>query len=103
MHPGSLRPRHLAGPLFAAALLLGVAVTPWSPWLLVSTSIAYVLALSLATVVTSRPLSPFRVKVRLPLAFFVMHIGWGLGFWQGLAGQIRNGISRRRLIRRAAS
>jgi len=39
-----------------------------------------------ATVMPSLPTKEARRSV--PLAFMAMHLGWGLGFWEGLLGAV---------------
>ena len=84
MHPASLRPRHLAAPLLVAALSFGAAVSLWSLWPLALTSIAYLLALGAATLLTARHLHDVEARLWIPAAFGAMHLGWGIGFWHGL-------------------
>ncbi len=84
IHPGSIRPRHLAAPLLVAALASGAAVSPWSPWPVALVSTPYLVGLGLATLLTARPLPELEARLRLPGAFVAMHLGWGIGFWQEL-------------------
>jgi cellulose synthase/poly-beta-1,6-N-acetylglucosamine synthase-like glycosyltransferase len=88
IHPASIRPRHLAAPLLVAVLASGVAVSPWSLWPLALFSTTYLAALGLATLLTARLLPGLGDRLRLPVAFAAMHLGWGIGFWHGLGGVI---------------
>ncbi len=94
MHPGSVRPRHLAAPLLVAALASGVAVSPWSPWPVAIVGTPYLVGLGLATLLTARHLPDLNARLRLPGAFMAMHLGWGIGFWQGLGRVIGRRIRR---------
>jgi len=96
-HPESIRPRHLLPPMFvgylaaAGALAVvqrdrrGLAVLAVSP---------YALALAAASVHTGRTIDDAAARPLVPLAFMAMHIGWGVGFWEGLVHEYRT--SRRR-------
>ena len=94
IHPGSIRPRHLAAPLLVAALASGVAVSPWSPWPLAVVGTTYLAAVGLATMLTARPLPQWAARLRLPGAFVAMHLGWGIGFWHGMGRLIGRRIRR---------
>lgn len=86
LHPGSTKARHLAAPGLVALLVAAVVVLPWRPkWALVAVS-PYLLALGMATATTLPKVSGRDAQRALPLAFAAMHLGWGLGFWEGLAG-----------------
>ena len=82
MHPRSVQLRHLAAPrfvfcLFATGLLSLVHRGFLNLFLLASTS--YLLASLLATLLIARR-KGWRYFLLLPVAFAVMHFGWGLGF-----------------------
>ncbi len=59
-------------------------MSPWSLWPLALTSIAYLLALGAATLLTARHLHDVEARLWIPAAFGAMHLGWGIGFWHGL-------------------
>jgi succinoglycan biosynthesis protein ExoA len=82
MHPRSVQPRHLAAPLFVFCLfatgLLGFVHRGFlSLFLLVISS--YLLASLLSSLLIARR-KGWRYFPLLPVAFAVMHFGWGLGF-----------------------
>jgi glycosyltransferase involved in cell wall biosynthesis len=81
-HPRSLRPRHIGPPalIVACAVAFGVLVAgrPRHAAALIS---PYLVALTVASVATARNVEPGARRYVAP-AFLVMHLGWGLGFWQ---------------------
>jgi hypothetical protein len=81
-HPRSWRPRHIAPPavVVACALAFGalVAGRPRHAAALLS---PYLVALTMASASTARKVEP-GARRYVPPAFLVMHLGWGLGFWQ---------------------
>jgi len=88
LHPTSVSPRHLAAPALVLSIVLAAVLLPFKPrWSLVVVT-PYLLGLGLAsaTVVTSVEGSVARRYV--PVAFLAMHLGWGLGFWEGVAGAV---------------
>jgi glycosyltransferase involved in cell wall biosynthesis len=85
LHPTSLSLRHLAAPALVA--WLGLAVLrgrrhPAQAALMVS---PYVAGVAVATRQTRRVLEDDADWVHLPGAFAAMHVGWGYGFWAGMA------------------
>lgn len=96
LHPASVRPRHLAAPALVA-LLGGAAVAGLrSPRAAAVLAAPYVAVLAGATAVNAPELDR-QARPHLPLAFAAMHLGWGLGFWEGVAGVLadaRRGSSR---------
>lgn len=96
LHPGSLRRRQAVPALFVAMLvglgLVALAGAPhWIParLLLAGIAVAYAVAMILQVLVLAsvrgRPSPDLAALFRLPLAYFIIHITWGAGFWWGLA------------------
>ena len=83
LHPTSMRPRHLAAPALVGMLLAAAAVGVRHPRAGVAMVSPYLGVLTAATVTTARSLDR-EARPHVPLAFLAMHVGWGLGFWQGL-------------------
>ena len=85
-HPRSLRVRQLVAPLFVAAVMVGLMC--WYPlpitrviWL--GTLLAYMaLNLGFSAFVALRDRPP--AFWLAPLAYLVIHLCWGAGFWAGL-------------------
>jgi succinoglycan biosynthesis protein ExoA len=95
LHPASLRPRHLAAPALTAVLASAAVLAPRRPGLAAGLVTPYLAGLGLATARTSAVLEP-AARRYLPAAFVAMHVGWGLGFWQGLLVRaLRSGTPRR--------
>jgi succinoglycan biosynthesis protein ExoA len=90
-HPESLRPRHLAAPVLLATLVgaeaAALAGKPKITWALL-TPYAGILAAGTATTYRNVPAEQ---RGKLPLAFAAMHVGWGLGFYEGLVDIARSG------------
>jgi len=97
MHPRSVRPRHLAAPLFAFCLfatgLLSLVHRGFLYLFLLAIS-SYLLASLLASLPIAR-CKGWRYFPLLPVAFAVMHIGWGLGFLWRLVSTV---VSRRSVL-----
>jgi succinoglycan biosynthesis protein ExoA len=93
LHPRSLRARHLAAPALIGSWVLGVALLPLVPWLALPILAPYPLALAAATLATARKV---RGSARwwIAPAFFAMHVGWGLGFWEGVLRPPVKGLKR---------
>ena len=94
--PRSLRARHLVAPTFVAWMALGGALSVPSRAirrLWAGTLAAYALGNALASLHAARR-AGWRTLPRLPLAFALMHVSWGLGFWAqalGDAARARHG------------
>jgi hypothetical protein len=90
LHPESVAPRHLAAPALVAGLAAGVALLPWRPRVLGALGGLYGAALAVGTASQLRSTRDPWVLARVPVAFAAMHLGWGLGFWQGIAARLRS-------------
>jgi succinoglycan biosynthesis protein ExoA len=103
LHPRSLSPRHAVAPIFVAWLVLAglrAGRHPAQAALMVG---PYVAGVAVATRQTRQTLKDVeevtdpeyadedRAWIHLPAAFAAMHVGWGYGFWAGLA----RGLARR--------
>lgn len=86
LHPESAKPRHLAAPVLVATLAVAIVVAPRRPRWAILAALPYALALSVATVTTAPTVVGRAAKRAVPLAFAAMHLGWGIGFWEGIAG-----------------
>jgi glycosyltransferase involved in cell wall biosynthesis len=84
LHPESLRPRHLGAPGLVALLAVAAAVATRRRGWAAAAAAPYVVALGLASAATARKLDDRRARRLVPAAFAAMHLGWGLGFWEGL-------------------
>ena len=84
-HPRSLRLRHLAAPALVVVLLVALLLAPWAPLLAGALVLPYLLGVAVASVVTARRLTDGRARLCVAPAFVAMHVGWGVGFWSGVA------------------
>lgn len=89
MHPGSVRLRHLAAPALVAALG-SAAVGSLRDRRFLAAGLPYVAAVGVATASTA-PRAPRGSRRWLAPAFVAMHLGWGIGFWEGVADVVRDG------------
>lgn len=88
LHPESASVRHLVPPALVGWLLLAALLGTRRPGWAAAASAPYAAGLGVASVVTARALDrPARRHV--PGAFLAMHLGWGIGFWQGMADLLR--------------
>jgi succinoglycan biosynthesis protein ExoA len=85
LHPASLQPRHLAAPLLVAWLATAGVAGVRRPRLALAMVGPYLVSVAGASLATSRDLQQRGDAVHLPAAFLAMHVGWGVGFWRGLA------------------
>jgi PST family polysaccharide transporter len=83
LHPASLQPRHFMAPGLLAVWLAALVLAPFLPLLAAVPFAVYLLGLAFATARTARRLD-LRARPYVPAAFVAMHVGWGLGFWEGV-------------------
>lgn len=84
LHPESLRGRHLAAPTLVASWVVAAVLAAKNPRLSAAATVPYLAALTVATVVTAKRLEDPKAKAAVPGAFLAMHVGWGIGFWEGV-------------------
>jgi succinoglycan biosynthesis protein ExoA len=84
-HPRQMQPRQFVPPLFAAGVVVGAVIAPFSTWLrrmyLVALALYAVLNV-LASLRLSRK-NGMRYALLLPVIFATLHLSYGLGFWRG--------------------
>jgi lipopolysaccharide exporter len=83
LHPASLQARHLAAPALLASFACGLVLLPFWHALALTPFGLYAIALAFATLRTASGLDR-QARPYLPAAFIAMHLGWGLGFLEGL-------------------
>jgi glycosyltransferase involved in cell wall biosynthesis len=83
LHPTSMRWRHLMAPALVAWLTAALAIAPRRPRAAALATVPYLAALTAATATTSRRLEDPSARLLVAPAFVAMHVGWGIGFWQG--------------------
>jgi GT2 family glycosyltransferase len=91
MHPASLRPRHLAAPLFTASVILGLPLAIVNVPMRVLWLGVLALYAALATIAALRQATRTSMRLfwRILVVFPAMHLAWGSGFWLGLAQRMR--------------
>lgn len=97
-HPDSVKLRHLLPPALVAyvATMLIAALVDRRGLRLAGIALApYVAVLVLATAAAWREVDEPGARRYLPLAFAGMHVGWGIGFWHGLARELTAAGGRR--------
>lgn len=93
MHPDSVRPRHLLPPTFVAGVAGVLLLGTRRPRVLALLA-PYVAALAVGSATAGRgELAPSE-RALLPAAFAAMHVGWGVGFWRGLPGELSARVRR---------
>ncbi len=93
LHPRSAAPRHLAAPCFVAWLVIALVTGLRRPRSAAVAVMPYGVALAVASARSARSLPP-EARRWVPAAFAAMHIGWGLGFWEGIFDTARNAMRR---------
>jgi succinoglycan biosynthesis protein ExoA len=91
LHPQSVSLRQVLPPVLVAALAASTLVAMRRPKLAAAAVAPYVLFLAAGTLRERRHLDEVNEQLRLPAAFAAMHLGWGVGFWQGVARRRRAG------------
>jgi glycosyltransferase involved in cell wall biosynthesis len=87
LHPRSMKPRHALPPALVALLFGAIGVGAKRPRWGAAAVIPYAVALLAASAHVARRLPDWPARVRLPGAFLAMHVGWGVGFWEGAMRQ----------------
>ena len=85
-HPQSTAVRHLAPPALLAMLVLAAAVAPLRPRWAAALVAPYLALVAVGTATIVPKLADNDERRVVPLALMAMHLPWGLGFWEGLAG-----------------
>jgi succinoglycan biosynthesis protein ExoA len=84
--PGSARLRHWVPPIFALAVVGGLPAALLIPFLrffyLVGLALYLVVDLAVSIRITTR--ERWQHLFRLPLAFAILHLAYGLGYWAGI-------------------
>jgi succinoglycan biosynthesis protein ExoA len=83
-HPQSLSVRHMVPPAFVAYSALGAVVATRHPGRSALMLAPYAVAIAAATAKTASRLESRGDQMKLPGAFVAMHVGWGVGFWEGV-------------------
>ena len=93
-HPLSMRPRHVLVPSFAAYLALAAVVGLRRPATSGAMVAPYLFTLAVASVGTGAQLASRQERAWVAPAFLAMHLGWGVGFWEGLGSVLMAGLRR---------
>ncbi len=91
LHPASLRVRHLTAPALVATVASAAVVGVRRPGRAAAMLAPYVVALGLASARTGRDLDR-DARYWVAPSFLAMHVGWGLGFWKGVAEAARENL-----------
>jgi succinoglycan biosynthesis protein ExoA len=89
LHPESTRLRHLTAPALVAYLAASGALALRHPAVSAVAVCPYLVAVIAASAITAPKLKDGPSRLWLPAAFAAMHIGWGIGFWEGVIEMIR--------------
>jgi succinoglycan biosynthesis protein ExoA len=84
LHPASVSLRHLAAPALVATLALAAGLAPRRPGVAAAMAGPYVVLLGVATARVSGEVDA-EARPWVAPAFVAMHVGWGIGFWRGVA------------------
>jgi cellulose synthase/poly-beta-1,6-N-acetylglucosamine synthase-like glycosyltransferase len=83
MHPGTLAPRHLAAPALIALFAVAALAAPFAPRVAAALAAPYVAFLAIAGPWIAVRAGQPEAALRVASALAAMHLGWGLGFWEG--------------------
>ena len=86
-HPTSMLPRHLVPPALVVYLAGAALLALRRPRLGLGAGLAYAAGVAFASAATAGEVEP-EARRYLPGAFVAMHVGWGVGFWRGLAAAL---------------
>lgn len=92
LHPDSVAARHLAAPALVAWLLAALLVGLRSRRAAVALLAPYAAGVALASARTAARVDA-EARPWLAPAFGAMHVGWGIGFWQGVIEGVRDSSS----------
>ncbi len=87
LHPQSIRLRHVVAPAFVASLLVLLILARWeiyAAWALLAIVGSYLLLALFSALQLCRRSRDYRLLVHIAIAFLVIHICWGTGFWGGI-------------------
>ncbi|MDQ3985589.1 MAG: glycosyltransferase family 2 protein [Actinomycetota bacterium] len=84
LHPESVELRHLAAPALVGSWAVALPLLKRYPKFGAAVLVPYAAALTVATILTSRKLRDPQAKALVAPSFAAMHVGWGIGFWEGL-------------------
>ena len=93
-HPRSLRWRHFVAPALVVWLAAAAVIGLRRPKLALAAVAPYAAGLAVATAKTAERVPP-ESRRHLPGAFAAMHVGWGLGFWEGLREVVAERLASR--------
>ena len=94
LHPASVRPRHLAAPALVAWLGVAAVVGLRRPSRAALAALPYVLGVGIATARVA-PALDSAARPHVSGAFVAMHLGWGIGFWEGVVSVARERLRQR--------
>jgi succinoglycan biosynthesis protein ExoA len=86
LHPRSLSPRHVLPPGFVLVLGAASMIGLRRPAVAVAILSPYLVALTIASAATGKRVPDRTARAYVPLTFPVMHVAYGCGFLEGLAG-----------------
>lgn len=85
-HPAATSPRHLAAPGIVAMLALAALIAPWRPKWSFALVAPYLFVLTAGSISVAATLPTPEERRAVPAALAAMHLSWGVGFWEGIAG-----------------
>ena len=85
-HPRSASLRHLAPPGIVISLIAAAALAPFRPKWAALLAAPYLGLLTVGSLSVAARLNTAEERLTAPLALAAMHLPWGLGFLEGLAG-----------------
>jgi hypothetical protein len=88
LHPASLRVRHFMAPALTATVATALVTGSRHPLRGAAMLTPYAVALTAASVGTARGLRSRQERMWVAPAFAAMHLGWGIGFWEGVARMV---------------
>ncbi|HKY13816.1 MAG TPA: glycosyltransferase family 2 protein [Microthrixaceae bacterium] len=88
MHPESIAVRHMAAPALVAMLAAAMAVLPFRPRWALALVAPYAAVVAAGTATTVPKVAAGSARRSVPAAFLAMHVAWGVGFWEGVAGAV---------------
>jgi succinoglycan biosynthesis protein ExoA len=88
LHPSSLAIRHLVPPGLVAASVPWAAIAARRPRAALALALPYLVFVGGAGVSVAREAGEPGLAPRVALALAAMHLGWGLGFWEGMGAHL---------------
>lgn len=92
LHPGAVKARQVAPAALVAALATAGLISSRRPLTAAALVLPYAAFLAAGAFAERDKVESIGARAQIPAAFAAMHVGWGVGLWQGLGELIRDEV-----------